>query len=91
MRISEQIVLSGCEKGTYTCHVTRTEVDNSEVGERGLREDYARNHENGTGNKSTDSVREDVLEHNSSVARAERSCNKHVFLILEAVELHSRS
>ena len=91
MRKCEQIVLSRCEKGTYTCHVTRTEVDDSEVGERGLREDYARNYENGAGYKGSDRVREDVLKHYTSVARTKGSCDENVFLILEAVELHSRS
>ena len=91
MRISEQIVLSGCKERTYAGHATRAEVDDSEVGKARLREDNAGDYKHARRDKSTDRVGENVLEHDSSVAGTESSCNKNVFLVLEAVELHSRS
>ena len=91
MRISEQIVLSCRKKRTYAGHTTRAEVDDSEVGKARLREDNARDNKYARCDKSTYRIGENVLEHNSSVAGTESSCNKNVFLVLETVELHSRA
>ena len=91
MGISEKEVISLCKKCTDTGHGTGIQVNNSKVRQTGLRENNAGDNENTAGDKSTDSVGENVLEHNAAVVCAESSCNENVFLILEAVELHSGS
>ena len=89
MGVSEQVVLTCCKESTHGCHITCAQVDDSQIAKARFGEDNARDYKHGACDKSTDSVGEDVLEHNSAVASAQCSCNKHVFLILEAVELHS--
>ena len=91
MRIREQIVLSCCKKRTYTRHITCAEVDDAEIAEARLREDNAGNYKHTARDKSSDSVGEDVLEHNTGVLSTERSRNQNIFLIFETVELHSRT
>ena len=91
MRKCKQIILSGREKRTYAGQTSAVKVDNSEVAKAGLREDNSGDNEDATCNKCTDSVRENMLEHNSRVLRAEGSRNQNVLLILKAVELHSRT
>jgi len=89
MGVGKQVVLTRGEKRTNAGHASGVKVDNSEVAKAGLREDNAGDNKDAAGDKSTDSVRENMLEHNSRVLCAESSRNQNVFLILEAVELHS--
>ena len=91
MRIGEQIFLTGSQKRTYAGQVTCAKANDSEIAQAGLREDNAGDNEYATRDKSTYRVGEDVLEHDSGVLSAESSCNENVFLILESVELHSRT
>ena len=90
MGVSKEVRLTGRKKCTYAGHVTRAEVNDTEVAKARLGEDNAGDHKHGTGNKSTESIREDVLKHNSAVVSTESSSYENVFLILESVELHSR-
>ena len=91
MGIGKQIILSRREKCTNAGQASAVEVDNSEVAKAGLGEDNSGDNKDATRDKSTDSVRENMLEHNSRVLCTESSRNENVFLILEAVELHSRT
>ena len=89
MGIGKQIILSRRKKCTNAGQASAVEVDNSEVAKAGLGEDNSGDNKDAAGDKSTDSVRENMLEHNSRVLRAEGSRNQNVLLILKAVELHS--
>ena len=89
MRVGEQILLTLSKKSTYAGQVSAVKIDDVEVAKAGLGEDNARDNKHATRDKSTDSVRENMLEHNSRVLCAESSRNQNVFLILKAVELHS--
>ena len=91
MGVGEQECLSCSQKRTYAREITCTKIDNSEVAKAGLGEDKAGDNKHAARDKSTDSVRENMLEHNSRVLCTESSRNENVFLILEAVELHSRT
>ena len=91
MRIGEQIGLSRRKQGTYARQITRIQADDSEIAEAGLRENNAGDNENAARDERTDGVGEDMLEHDASVFRAQGSRNQNVFLILEAIELHSGS
>ena len=91
MRIFEQEGLTAREKRTYAGQVTCVKAYDSEIAQAGLREDNAGDNEYATRDKSTYRVGEDVLEHYSRVLSAKCSRNKNVFLILESVELHSRT
>ena len=89
MRVGEQILLTLSKKSTYAGQVSAVKIDDIEVAKAGLGEDNARDNKHATRDKSTDSVRENMLEHNSRVLCTESSRNQDVLLILKAVELHS--
>ena len=91
MGVGEQECLSCGQKRSYTREITGTKIDNSEVAKAGLGEDNSGDNKDAARDKSTDSVRENMLEHNSRVLCTESSRNENVFLILKAVELHSRT
>ena len=89
MGVGKQVVLTRGEKRTNAGHASGVKVDDSEVAKAGLGEDDTGDDKHAARDKSTDSVRENMLEHNSLVLCAESSRNQNVFLILKAVELHS--
>ena len=89
MGMREQIILAGGKEGANAGHATGTQIDNAKIAQTGFGEDNAGDNQHTTGDQSTDGVGEDVSEHNAGVLCTQGSGNQYVFLILEAVELHS--
>ena len=65
MRMSEQVILTCCQKRTYARHTTRVKIYNAKIAKACFREDNSGNYKHAAGDKRTDGVREDVLEHNA--------------------------
>ena len=91
MGICVQEVLSRGKKCTYAGQVTCIQIDDSEVTKACFREDNSGDNKHASRDKSSYSVGEYMLEHDSRVVCAECSRNQNIFLILESVELHSCS
>ena len=84
----KQVITTG-EQGTDRGLRGAFEVDDTEVSQRGFGEDNAGDRKHATGDECTHRVRENVLEHQTRVRCAERSRREDIFLLFEAVELHT--
>ena len=98
--VSDYSFKAGENKTTIKVDVTPLEIgdvltvnlkiDDSQVRQVGFRVDHRRNYQSNAGDDGAETVRENMLEHDSQIAGAERSCRKNILLIFKAVELHTR-
>ena len=84
-----QVFLRARKHVTNTRHRTRLEVDNTQVAQARFGENHTGDRQNRTRDNRTERVGENVLEHNTSIACAERSCRQDIFLVFKAIELHT--